>query len=382
MEQKELSPKFKRQRKFLMVLPLLIIPFLIMGFWALGLGKGKAAEQTTNTGLNTTMPKAVLKDERGFTKMSFYDEVQMDSLKMKERQKNDPFFFKKSFTKDSIPSLSNLSKYTDPNEQKVYQKLAELNSVIHQQQPPEASPVATQPVNNNTDVNRLEQLMRNMKEQNEDDTEMQRLSNMMDKIIAIQHPESMKDTIKTKTTKAIDVVPVEPAIKKNNNGFYAANEDASKEENNNVIQAITPETQTLVSGSTIKLLLLQDIMVKGYIIPKNSFVYGTASLNNERLKITIVSIHAGNNIVPVSLEVYDMDGLAGIYVPGSIGRDVAKQSADESMNGIGLATLDPSIGAQAASAGIQAAKSLIGKKVKLVKVTVRAGYQLLLKQTN
>ena len=58
------------------------------------------------------------------------------------------------------------------------------------------------------------------------------------------------------------------------------------------------------------------------------------------------------------------------------------QKINETMNSIELTTLDPSIGAQAASAGIQAAKSLIGKKVKLVKVTLRAGYQLLLKQTN
>jgi hypothetical protein len=34
---------------------------------------------------------------------------------------------------------------------------------------------------------------------------------------------------------------------------------------------------------------------------------------------------------------------------------------------------------QAANAGIQAAKSLISKKVKLVKVTVKAGYKILLK---
>jgi hypothetical protein len=37
------------------------------------------------------------------------------------------------------------------------------------------------------------------------------------------------------------------------------------------------------------------------------------------------------------------------------------------------------LGAQAASAGIDAAKGLIRKKAKLVKVTVKAGYRVLLK---
>ncbi len=384
MENKPLTAAQLRQRKFLLVLPVFIIPFLILGVWALGLGKGKAAEQTKDAGLNTTMPKAVLKDEKGFTKMSFYDEVQQDSVKLHEQQKNDPFFFKKSFAKDSAPTLSNLSKYSDPNEQKVYEKLAELNTVIHQQQQPQAPgqvppTIAEQPVNNNADLSRLEQLMHNMKEQNDDDTEMQRLSNMMDKIIAIQHPNAVKDTPRK---KVVDTAVIQPAVVNAAQvGFYGTN-DAIDINSSNTIKAMVAENQTLVTGATIKLLLQQDIFIKGQVVAKSNFVYGTVALSNERLKVNIASVRAGNNIIPVSLEAYDMDGLAGIYVPGSISRDVAKQSADEGMNGVGLTTLDPSIGAQAASAGIQAAKSLIGKKVRLVKVTVRAGYQLLLIQTN
>ena len=101
-----------------------------------------------------------------------------------------------------------------------------------------------------------------------------------------------------------------------------------------------------------------------------------------QLKINISSIQYQDNILPVSLEVYDIDGLAGIYVPGSISRDVGKQSTDQAVSSIGVTTLDPSLAAQATSAGIQAAKTLISKKVKLVKVTVKAGYQVFLKDNN
>lgn len=86
--------------------------------------------------------------------------------------------------------------------------------------------------------------------------------------------------------------------------------------------------------------------------------------------------------VPVALSVYDMDGMAGIYIPGAITRDVAKQSTDNALQSVALNSLDPSIGAQAASAGIETAKTLISKKVKLVRVTVKAGYQILLKDNN
>lgn len=139
------------------------------------------------------------------------------------------------------------------------------------------------------------------------------------------------------------------------------------------------ENQTIVTGSTIKLRLLNDIKVNGMVIPKDSFVYGAASLDGERLGVKIGSIRYRNSIFPVELVVFDLDGLDGIRIPGAITRDVAKQSADRSLQAIGMTSLDPSIGAQAAGAGIEAVKSLVGKKVKLVKVMVKAGYSVLLR---
>jgi len=50
-----------------------------------------------------------------------------------------------------------------------------------------------------------------------------------------------------------------------------------------------------------------------------------------------------------------------------------------SVQGIGLTSLDPTWQAQAASAGVETAKTLFSKKVKLVKVNVKAGYQVLLR---
>ena len=124
---------------------------------------------------------------------------------------------------------------------------------------------------------------------------------------------------------------------------------------------------------------MNDIFINGVKIPKNNFLFGAASLKDERLTIKINSIRYNNSLFPVDLSVYDMDGLIGIYIPGAINRDVAKASADRSMQTLGVAGLDDSWGAQAAGAGIEAAKSLLSKKVKMVKVIVKAGYQVLLR---
>jgi hypothetical protein len=105
-------------------------------------------------------------------------------------------------------------------------------------------------------------------------------------------------------------------------------------------------------------------------------------LNNERLEIEVNSIRNGNSLFPVKLEVYDMDGLPGIHIPGAITRDVAKQSADNGLQLMELTSVDPSLKAQAATAGINTVKSLMSRKVKQVKVLVKAGYKVLLRDKN
>jgi conjugative transposon TraM protein len=140
--------------------------------------------------------------------------------------------------------------------------------------------------------------------------------------------------------------------------------------------------QTLTNGATVKLRLLSDIFIAGILIPKGNFVFGTAALEEDRLKIMISGIRYKDNLLPVSLSVYDLDGLPGVHIPGSISRDVAKGSAEQSLQTIGMMSLDPSLKAQATAAGIQAAKGLLSRKVKLVRVTLKAGYQVLLKDGN
>jgi hypothetical protein len=76
MENKH-SAKFLRQRKMMLVLPLMVIPFITLAFWALGGGKGTDDNNLPNTtaGLNLQLPNANLKDERNADKLSFYKEA-------------------------------------------------------------------------------------------------------------------------------------------------------------------------------------------------------------------------------------------------------------------------------------------------------------------
>lgn len=422
MEKIVKTPKMIRQRRFMLMLPLLALPFMTMMFWALGGGKVQKAEAQAQKqeGFNLILPSADFKDDKPMDKMSYYDQAQLDSAKFLELIKNDPNYrnttssdtehqlqqptirLEGTKSKRSLnTSVYGSSGYNDPNSEKIYQKLAALNKELNRpaSEPGTMDDIETPvPVSNKAasvgtaDVDRLEQMMQMMNQPGGTDPEMQQINGMLEKILDIQHPDRVQEKLRqtsevrrgqvfaVSSQSADNIVSLLAGKQSTSqiNGFYSLDATAI-EESENAIQAVIHETQTIVDGSTVKLRLVNDVFINGVHIPKGNFLFGIASLRGERLGIEINSIRYNNSLFPVELSVYDMDGLDGIYIPGAITRDVAKQSADRSLQTLGLTSLDPSWQAQAAGAGVEAAKSLFSKKVKLIKVTVKAGYQVLLR---
>lgn len=395
-----------RKRKLMLVLPLLVIPFLTMAFWALGGGKGNS--QSTGVeisqGLNPKLPDANLREEKLLDKLGFYDKADKDSAKMAEWMRSDPYYNQKPDTEtvstNQLEQLTqttaskynqrlNLSPFEQTKqkpEEEVMQKLSLLQKQLdnnsslsvkqdggyenHYQTDPELA----------SEVDRLESMMNQVNSGNGDDPEIQQLSSVMDKILDIQHPGRVKERLEqNKLRKSPNILTVTATAGNDtlDKGFFGM-ENEKIEKSSNAIEAVVNENQVLVNGAVIKLRLLQDMFINSSRIPSGNFVFGIASLNGERLEIEINSIRTGSSLYPVKMGVYDMDGLPGIHIPGAITRDVAKQSADNSLQMMELTTFDPSLKAQAAAAGINTAKSLLTKKVKLVKVMVKAGYKVLL----
>jgi hypothetical protein len=119
--------------------------------------------------------------------------------------------------------------------------------------------------------------------------------------------------------------------------------------------------------------------VNDQLLTAGQFIYGTVSFNNERLKININSIRHDISIMQVALKVFDLDGMEGISIPGSRNQADSKSMAGNSLQNVQLLSMNPSLEAQAASAGVEAVKSLFGKRIKATSVTLKAGYHVLLK---
>ena len=408
-------------RKFAMVLPVLVTPFLAAIFWALGGGTGTPVQAMSNerTGLNLELPDAHFNNEE-LTKLMLYDQAKRDSAKQRELRENDPYFDLAMLEdEEKIEPDATLPVNTnDPNIIKVNGKLNELYRALNQTPGSnikvpsfEQNQIKNHPADPvfSTDVEKLGGMMEMMKKERGEDPEMTRINGMLEKILDVQHPERMREKIRdqSKLTKGkVFTVEANPRdeviglmgteeddslpkrlIPRRENSFYGlSGEDGlmTSLENSagNSIEAIVHDTQELVIGSTVKMRLVKDVYINGILIPKDQFVYGTAAINGERLNVTVTSIRHDDSLFPVSLAAYDLDGIEGIYVPGAITRDVAKQSSDQAIQSMQFMTMDQSVGAQAASAGMNAAKGLFSKKVKLIKVTVKAGYQVLLKDNN
>ncbi|MBC6609229.1 conjugative transposon protein TraM [Hymenobacter sp. BT188] len=146
----------------------------------------------------------------------------------------------------------------------------------------------------------------------------------------------------------------------------------------NAVPAVVHSDQVVVQGQTVKLRLLSDVQLEGRVIPQNTVVYGVCHLSGQRLTIKVSSIQYENNLVPVSLSAYDLDGGEGLNIPGSVEREAAKQGLATGASSIDLLTMSPSIEAQAAGIAIQTGKALAGRKIKLVKINLKANYKLLL----
>ena len=354
------SIHFLRTRRFLLILPLMILPFLSLAFY--GFGGGRSSRMTNATEqkvLNTNLPTAAFdRHEKPKDKMGIYLEAKLDSAQ--ERSNSNNPLLQEMGRRKNKGVINNVSpsrpSAPESDVYRINQKLAAINQQINR---PPASPIpsaaANQPVENKQlteQVNRLEAMMRSMKDEQGPDPEMQQLSKMLEQIQAIQHPETLKVNHLTDSAAT--------------NPFKA-------------IPAVIDGNQKIKQSGAVKLCLNDTITVKGQLIPKGTAVYGTANMTNQRLLIAIKNIRLGQSIIPADLSVYYMDGMPGVPAPEAELGEAAGIGADNALQSMQFLSMDQSLATQAAAGGINAARGLFGKKIRRITVHLKNGDAVLLR---
>ena len=155
---------------------------------------------------------------------------------------------------------------------------------------------------------------------------------------------------------------------------------AQNENEPNLIKAILDEDVKAVDGSRVRLRLLDDVEINETVVKSGSYLYAIMSgFSSQRVKGTINSVLVNDEIIKVSLSLYDTDGLEGLYVPSSSFRETSKDVAsgafnnNMSMNTGGNGNSLTQWGMQAIQNAYQKTSNAISKNIKKNKVNLKYG---------
>jgi conjugative transposon TraM protein len=111
-------------------------------------------------------------------------------------------------------------------------------------------------------------------------------------------------------------------IKKSSDYFNTLSDNEAEPR---LIKAIIDENISAVDGSRVRLRLLDDVEINDVVVPQGSYIYATMSgFGSQRVKGNVNSLMIGDELIKVSLTIYDTDGLEGLYVPSSSFRETSK----------------------------------------------------------
>lgn len=153
----------------------------------------------------------------------------------------------------------------------------------------------------------------------------------------------------------------------------------------NTIAAVVAGNQSVVDGESVKLRTAEPMWVGNRLIPRNTTVVGSARVQGERLEIEITSIECEGSIYNVELQVYDSDGQEGINIPQSMESDALHEIGANMGSTMGSSiNISTNTGAQIASdvgrGLINGVSQYLTKKLRTVKVHLKAGYRVMLHQ--
>ena len=149
------------------------------------------------------------------------------------------------------------------------------------------------------------------------------------------------------------------------------------------VRACVAATQVIRAGSTVQMRLLEAVRIDGVVIPRNTPVYGTATISGMRLQVVVSSVEYNGRIFAVEASAYDLDGQPGLNVPNSRERTALKDALASVGQTAGTSvSVTRSAGQQVlstvAQGGLQASSRYIAEKLREVKITLKANHQLLL----
>ena len=415
-ERKELTPQQKLKRQKMLVYPLFFL--LFAGAMWLIFAPSEKEEQQQRAGLNTELPTpggtGIVSDKR-----EAYIQDEMQAKQQEKMRSLQDFAF--ALGEEETPEQPNTApKFVEDNDEPrnpysrsnnalrssayAYQGVNRQLGSFYQQSEESAGQTEMQ-----SRINELERRLEEERSQKKAEADQLALLEKSYEIAARYMPATQQSPASTPaesvpTTNGKAVVQPVSQVRRNvvsllsapisdgefidtysqprNIGFNTAAGNEG-EVNKNSIRACIYRTVTIVDGQEVPLRLLEPMKAGGYTIPVNTVLSGTARISGERMAVTINAVQFAGNVIPIEVQVYDMDGNQGISVPGSEEINAAKEIAANMGSGMGSSiTITDDAGSQLLAdlgkSAIQGASQYVSKKMRTVKITLKAGHQVLL----
>lgn len=101
------------------------------------------------------------------------------------------------------------------------------------------------------------------------------------------------------------------------------------------IRAIVDQDITGYAGSRLRIRLLDDMSAGRFLVKKGTYLYAQITgFTGQRVNLSVSSIFQDSHILPVRLDIYDNDGLPGLYVPASAFREFSKGLGSDASQGM------------------------------------------------
>ncbi len=153
----------------------------------------------------------------------------------------------------------------------------------------------------------------------------------------------------------------------------------------NTIAAVIAGDQSVTNGQAVKLRTVEPMWIGNRLVPRNTAIVGETRLQGERLEVEITSVECEGSVYEVELQVYDSDGQEGINIPNSMESDALHEIGANMGSTMGSSiNISTDAGAQIVSdvgrGLINGVSQYLTKKMRTVKVHLKAGYRVMLHQ--
>jgi len=155
----------------------------------------------------------------------------------------------------------------------------------------------------------------------------------------------------------------------------------------NSIRAVIHQTQLVTAESFISLRLSEPMMLGRILVPEGTLLRASCKFQSGRLQMKISSIEYRGSIQPVEISIHDNDGQLGLHIPytpeqNAVNDIVANMSQSSGTNIMMTQSAGQQIASDLTRGVVQGVSGYFQRKVRIPKVTVKAGHQILLVAKN